>query len=97
MYGRLKPDHFVLRETLSLKRQDSEKNGLVALGHTTLIKEGTFQTLVLQTPGGVGWELVPPPDRPGAGNTGNKERIYFFTVRLHTPLRTGSGTDTLLL
>lgn len=87
----------MLRETLSLKRQDREKNGLVALGHTTLIKERTFQTLVLQTPRGVGWELVPPPDRPGAGNTGNNKRIYFFTVRLHTPLRTRSGMDTLLL
>jgi hypothetical protein len=34
----------------------------IALHHTTLIKEGTFQSQVLQTPEGVESGLVPPPD-----------------------------------
>lgn len=96
----------MLPETLSLKKQDSEKNGLVALGHTTLIKEGTFQTLVLQTPGGVGSGLAPPPDHPSAGNTRNKKKDLHCKIahasentkrNWHStslgPLKTLEGTD----
>lgn len=40
---------------------DEDKCDLIAPYHTTLIKEGTFQNLVLQTPEEVESGLVLPP------------------------------------
>lgn len=42
---------------------DNGNNKLIALRHTTLIREGTFRNLVLQIQEGVELVLVPPLDR----------------------------------
>ena len=57
--GRLTCNNSLLHE---FSNSNDDGNNVIALHHTTLIKEGTFQSLVLQTQEGVELVLVQPLD-----------------------------------